>query len=307
VGSSVPFWSTSTRDLYVAGIDSEERLGRFTYQTATPDYFAAMDTRILRGRPFTNADRGGSPRVAVVSQAMAEVLWPGTEALGQCFRVGADTMPCTTVIGIAENAVQQSLLGDEKPYRYYLPIAQYEPQRGGYLLLRVRGDPARELETVRKALQPLMPGQAYVTARPLEEVVDGQRRSWNVGATMFVAFGVLALLVAAVGLYGVISYSVAQRTHELGVRIALGAQAGHVVRLVVGQGARFAVIGLSVGLGLAYLAGRWVQPLLFRQSARDPAIYGLVSVLLLGVALLSSALPAFRATRADPNAALRSD
>ena len=124
---------------------------------------------------------------------------------------------------------------------------------------------------------------------------------------MFVAFGVLALLVAAVGLYGVITYNVAQRMHELGVRIALGAQAADVMRLVVGQGVRFALLGVTIGLGLALVGAQWIQPLLFRQSARDPVTYGTVAVLLLSVALVASVVPAVRAARADPNAALRGE
>jgi ABC-type antimicrobial peptide transport system permease subunit len=237
---------------------------------------------------------------------MARVLWPGKEALGQCMRVGADTMPCTTVIGIAEDAIQGSLT-DDKRLHYYLPIDQFRPAEGFALLLRMRGDAASQVERVRKALQTVMPGESYVTVRPMQELVDDRRRSWRLGATMFVAFGALALLVAAVGLYGVITYNVAQRMHELGVRIALGAQARDVVRLVVGQGIRFAVAGVGVGLGLALLAARWIQPLLFRQPARDPAIFGGVGALLILVAALASALPALRATRADPNSALRSD
>jgi len=305
--SSIPFWSTSGTSLYVTGIDSVRKLGRFSYQTATPDYFVTMDTRIVRGRPFTAEDRAGSPRVAVVSQAMANVLWPGKEALGQCMRVGADTMPCTSVIGIAEDAVQNSLLEDDKRFHYYLPITQFRPEEGFALLIRMRGDPALQVEGVRRALQAVMPGASYVTVRPMREVVDSQRRSWKVGATMFVAFGVLALLVAAVGLYGVITYNVAQRMHEIGVRIALGAQSRDVVRLVVGQGVRFAVAGVVLGLGLALLAGKWIQPLLFHQSARDPATFGAVAALLLAVALVASTMPAVRATRADPNSALRDE
>jgi putative ABC transport system permease protein len=304
--SSIPFWSTSSTDFFVAGIDSVRRLGRFTFQLATPDYFPTMGTRILRGRPFGPEDRAGAPRVVVVSDGMARVLWPGRDALGQCMRIHADTMPCTTVIGIAEDAVQNSVT-EEQRFRYYLPLEQDRPAGGHTLLLRMRGDPAPHSERVRKALQPVMPGESYVTVRPLSELVAGNRRSWQVGATLFVAFGGLALLVAAVGLYGVITYNVAQRMHELGVRIALGAQAGDVVRLVVGQGLRFAVAGVIIGLGVALLLAKPIQPLLFQQPARDPATYGTVAVLLVVVALVASAVPARRATRADPNTALRSD
>jgi ABC-type antimicrobial peptide transport system permease subunit len=215
-------------------------------------------------------------------------------------------MPCTTVIGIAEDAIQRDLLTDQR-FRYYLPIEQYQRPGGSFLLVRMKGIAASRVEAVRRALQRVMPGPTYVTVTPMQEIVDGQRRSWQVGATMFVAFGVLALLVAAVGLYGVISYDVARRMHELGVRIALGAQAQHVVRLVVGQGVRFAVAGVALGLSLALLAAKWIQPLLFQQSARDPTTYGVVAALLLAVALLACAVPAVRATRADPNSALRSD
>ena len=124
---------------------------------------------------------------------------------------------------------------------------------------------------------------------------------------MFVAFGVLALIVAAVGLYGVIAYNVAQRMHELGVRVALGAKASDVVRLVVGQGVRFAVAGVTVGAVLALIAGRWVQPLLYAQSANDARVYGAVGSVLVLVAAVASALPARRATRVDPNTVLRAD
>jgi predicted permease len=304
--SSAPFVSTSSTNLYVAGIDSVSRLGEFTYQVTTPDYFRAMGTRILRGRGLTAEDRAGAPVAAVVSEGMARALWPGRDAIGECFRMRSDTMPCTTVVGIAEGMVQQEITGTER-YHYYLAIDQQTRTWGNWMVLRLRGDPAREAESIRAALQRVMPGTSYVTVRLLRDIVDDAQRSWRMGSTMFLAFGVLALVVAAVGLYGVISYNVAQRNHELGVRIALGAQAKDVVRLVVGQGARLATMGLGLGLALAYLTGRWVQPLLFQQSARDPAVYGAVAAVLLGVALVASALPAMRATRTDPNSALRSD
>jgi predicted permease len=304
--SSAPFVSTSSTKLYVAGIDSVSRLGEFTFQATTPDYFRAMGTRILRGRSLTVEDRAGAPAVAVVSEGMARTLWPGREAIGECFRMRSDTMPCTTVVGVAEDMVQQEITETER-YHYYVSIDQYTRTWGNWMVLRLRGDPAREAESIRSALQRVMPGTSYVTVHLLREIVEDTQRSWRMGSTMFLAFGMLALVVSAVGLYGVISYNVAQRNHELGVRIALGAQARDVVRLIVGQGARLATLGLGLGLVLAYLTGRWVQPLLFQQSARDPVVYGAVSIVLLSVALVASALPALRATRADPNSALRSD
>jgi len=304
--SSVPFWSHSTTDLYVAGIDSVRRLGRFTYQQASPDYFATTGTRILRGRPFGPDDRVGAPRVAVVSEGMAKALWPGKDALGQCMRVAADTMPCTTVIGIAEDAVQQSLTDDQR-FRYYMPLHQYRPINGSFLMLRVRGEPAEQSEGIRLALQGLMPGEGYITAWPLDDVLRAPRRSWQIGATLFVAFGGLALLVAAIGLYAVIGYNVTQRMHEIGVRIALGAQRADVVRLVVGQGMGFALAGAVIGAMLAYWAARWVQPLLFQQSARDPFVFLTVGGILVMVAIAASSVPAFRATRADPNRTLRAE
>jgi ABC-type antimicrobial peptide transport system permease subunit len=168
-------------------------------------------------------------------------------------------------------------------------------------------DVSHQAERVRRALQQLMPGAAYVTVSNLEDLVDNQRRSWRLGALMFVAFGGLALIVAAVGLYGVIAYNVVQRMHELGVRIALGAQARDIVRLVMGQGVAFATAGVAIGSGVALLAARWLQPLLYEQSATDPAVFIMVGTTIGVVALLASALPTWRATRADPNVALRSD
>jgi predicted permease len=306
LASSVPFWSTSSTRLFVAGIDSVQRLGRFTYQQGSADYFATMGTKILRGRAFGPEDRAGTARVAVISEGMANVLWPGEEALGKCMRVGADTMPCTTVIGIAEDAVQQSLTVAQR-FRYYLPLEQWRPLNGYFLMLRVRGEPSSYSEGVRVALQRLMPGQSYVTAMPLGALIDNQRRSWENGATMFVAFGGLALVVAAIGLYAVIGYNVTQRMHELGVRIALGARSPDVVRLVVGQGVGFALAGIAIGIAFALLTGRFVEPLLFRQSARDPLVFGSVGAILLLVTVAASAMPALRATRADPNQTLRAD
>ncbi len=303
---SRPF-STSMAFLYVDGIDSVQKLGRFDIQHTTPDYFRVMNTRIIRGRGFTADDRAGAPRVSVVSDAMARVLWPGKDAIGQCIHIDAESTPCTTVVGVVEDAAYENVT-DDRRFTQYVPLEQRAPLAGNKMLVRVTGPRAESfVEVVRRALQRAMPGEGYVTVQPFEDLVDAQRRSWELGATMFVAFGALALLVAAVGLYGVIAYTVAQRMHELGVRIALGAQQRDVVRLVVGQGVSFAIAGVVIGLSVALVAARWIQPLLFQQSAMDPLTYGAVGAIILIVALVASAIPARRATRADPNVALRAD
>ena len=303
--TAVPFWSNSSTNLFVEGIDTVARLGQFDYNSVSPMHFATAGTRLLRGRGIEMTDVAGAPRVMVVSEAMGRVLWRGRDPLGQCVRLNADTMPCTTVVGVAENIKEQGLIGDSSFY-YYTPITQVRPQGGG-LFVRVNGDAAQMKEAVRRALQREMPGAAYVTVTPFTDIVSPTMRSWQLGATMFVAFGALALVLAAVGLYSVIAYSVQQRTHEMGVRIALGAQPGDVAGLVVGGGLRVAGIGIAIGLGLALWAARWVKPLLYDTSPTEPAIYVVVALTLLSVAALASWVPARRATRVDPNVALRAD
>jgi putative ABC transport system permease protein len=152
-----------------------------------------------------------------------------------------------------------------------------------------------------------MPGAAYVTITPFEDIVGSQQRSWQLGATMFLAFGALALALAAVGLYSVIAYSVTQRTHEIGLRIALGARSMNVARLVVTDGLRMTTIGVVIGGAAALWARRWIEPLLFNVSPADPAIFAVVGVTLIVVAIAASWVPARRATRVDPNVALRAD
>jgi putative ABC transport system permease protein len=308
ITTSIPLSSTSSMGLYVAGIDSVAKLGRFTYQITTPDYFKVMGTRLLRGRAFTSEDREGTAPVLVLSESMAKVLWPDRDAIGQCLRIREKTSPCRTVIGIAEDIIQGAAqMTEGKRFSYYVPLLQFQPQGNTYMMVKTREDAETQKEIVRRSLSPVMPGAGYPTVRTMESIVGGMQRSWRLGANLFVVFGVLALVVAAVGLYGVIAYNVTQRMHELGVRVALGAQARDILGLIVGQGTRFALAGVLVGSALALVAARWVQPLLFDQSARDPVVFAVVGVVMLVVALLASASPGLRAASADPNTALRSE
>jgi predicted permease len=304
---AAPLWRTARWPIFVAGIDSVSRLGEFTANAVAANYFEVMSTRILRGRPITAGDQAEAAPVIVVSRGMAEALWPGQEAVGKCIRVFADTMPCRAVIGVAEDIVQSNYqLGAPTRYHYYVAADQLPPAPR-YLLVSASGDPAVQAERLRLALQRVMPGTSYVTVRPMATLLDGTYRTWRLGAAMFLCFGLLALAVASVGLYGIIGYEVTQRMHELGVRVALGARRADILGLIVGRTVRLMLAGIVAGSALCLFAGRWLQPLLFQQSATDPRVYAIAALAMLVVAILASSLPANRASRADPNRSLRSD
>ncbi len=303
--TTVPLWQSRSESFTVPGIDSVERLGHFNLQMGTVGYFRTIGTRILRGRGFDSTDRHGSPGVAVVSEGMAKAVWPGQNALGQCIKFGSDTMPCALVIGIAENIKANDVI-DDNGLQYYRSLEQSEPENVS-LFVRTRGDARPLAETVRKELQALMPGSSYITVTPMHDIVDPNLSSWRMGATMFMLFGVLALVLAAIGLYSVIAYNVAQRTQELGLRIALGAPARDVLRMILGEGLRFGLAGIVVGALIALAAGHWVQPLLYGVSAHDPLVFVAVAAVLAIVAIAASAIPARRAMRLDPSIALRTE
>jgi predicted permease len=307
LGETLPFSITLSEDLFKVTHDSVLNWPKgagFTLQSASPEYFHTVGTRVIRGRSITDADRAGAPLVMLVSEAMAKWIWPGQDAIGQCLRL-ADTAPCRTVVGITEG-IKQSSLSDDPGTQYYLPIGQYHPENAS-LFIRIDGDASRATETVRRHLQHLMPGGLYVTVTPMRDIMGREERSWQLGATMFVALGVLALVLAAVGLYSVIAYGVVQRTRELGVRVALGARTSDVLRLVLGDGVRFTILGLAIGGAIALAVGRWVEPLLFGEHATDPLVFGAVTGILTLTTVAACILPAHRAARVDPNVALRAD
>jgi predicted permease len=269
------------------------------------DYFPAMGIRVLRGRAISTSDVAGAPGAIVVSNSLAKLFWPGKEALGQCVRFGDDKAPCTYVVGVAED-IKNVRLADDPGLYIHRPAAQSNPRQLG-LVIRTRGDAAPFVEAVRQRLQREMPGASYVRVRPYADIVGERLKSWRLGATMFVVFGILAVVLAAIGLYGVVSYSVAQRTHELGVRRALGAQSTDVVGLILRHGLSLVAVGVVIGGAVTVaLAGR-VAPLLFGVSPRDPMVYALAAVSMVAVAALASLLPARRAARIDPQVALRSE
>jgi len=307
--ASVPMQGGWWVNLFVPGLDTAYTNhlggGSTMLQPASPTYFTTMGTRLLRGRGFTAAEESGGPLVVVLGRSMAQALWKGADPIGRCVKIGTDTAPCSTVVGVAEDIVHSQFDG-EPGMAYYVPATQWHPENGG-LFVRTRGPADRYAEAVRTALEHEMPGDAYVNVRPLADLVGTRMRQWDLGATMFTIFGVLALVVAAIGLYSVIAYGVAQRTHELGVRLALGAESRDLVRLVLGEGLRLSAVALALGLAVALLAGRFVAPLLFETSPRDPSVLAAVAAVLLVTSVAASALPALRAARVDPNRALRDE
>jgi predicted permease len=304
---TIPFYMTISGDVRIAGVDTSARwLREVTRQAGSPGYFETMGTRILRGRGFDATDSRGGPLSIVVSDAMAKAAWPGKDALGQCVRIGGDTMPCRTVVGVAEDITLGSLREPEL-INYYIPIEQYMTGNSGNLFVRVRGRGASQTEAVRRGLQEVMPGTSYVNVVPLSDRIAPETKSWRLGATMFVIFGALALGLAAIGLYGVIAYGVTQRQHELGVRLALGARSNQILSLILRQGMMLALAGVSIGALIALGAGKWIAPLLYKVSPTDPLVYSGVIAVLTFTALAACIIPARRAASVDPNVALRSD
>ena len=278
-----------------------------------PDYFTSIGARLIAGRDFTTSDVAGAPRVTIISEAMARRLWRSRPAIGQCLLIGreADSLPCAHVIGVAEDVRRQDVL--ENPvYTLYVPIAQAGRGLAGamrdlYIVARPAGDASRMIEPVRRAMQSAAPALPYPLVQRISDMPElvTQLRRWQLAATLFAAFGTLALVLAAVGLFGVVSYSVAQRVHEIGVRMALGAAPGTVARVVIADAVRLSVFGVALGLAGSLVGGMFVSAALYGVSPHDPVVIGIVAAMLLVVAVIASAIPAYRATRVDPIQVLR--
>ena len=310
LATTLPFYSSWAVRVRVPGRDSLPRVadgGPYLYEVS-PEYFQTVGMRILRGRSFTSADHAAAPRVVIINESLARLWWPNESALGKCMRIGADTMPCSEIVGISENSRRESVIEDVT-VQYFVPLAQAIPRRNVsfVLLARPRSDAAAAAEPFRRVLQRAAPNLPYVRVHPLEELVAPQKRSWRLGATMFAAFGGLALVLAAVGLYSVLAYDVAARTRELGVRVAMGAETWDVMRLVFAGGLRVAALGGVSGLVVAFAAGRFVEPLLFQTSPHDPLILASALAVVLVVSLLAAFLPARRALLVNPIVALKGE
>jgi predicted permease len=314
VSLGLPFGLSWSVSITVPG-KSRPGLRREPVQYAvTPGYFHTLGISLLEGREFTDDDRAGTLPVALINQTAADVYWPGENPLGQCAKLGSDSAPCTTIVGVVSNTRRQEIVEGLVP-QVYRPLAQRTDSGtnrtaaffGWTLIARGGGDVSRLKEPVRRALQGTDPLVPYVAVRTMADAVGLQTTTWRLGAGVFSAFGIVALLLAAVGLYSVLSFGVAQRLREFGVRLALGAQVQDLMRQTMARGLIPVIAGLGVGIVLSALLAKLVAALLFGVSPRDPGVLGLVSAILLVAAALASAVPAWRATRVDPASALRSE
>ena len=307
ISIGVPFGSFYGVSLFIPGRDTlPSSRGNPRIHGVGEDYFATAGTPILRGRAFTPADHAGAERVIVMSDRLARVFWPGEDALGKCIVVWKKTEPCARVVGIAANTYTQDV-SEEPGLQYYIPIEHVQFGGRPALLVRPAGDPATMVAPLRRALLEIDSTAAYLDIRTLRERIDPQLRPWRLGMTVFTLLGILAALVAGAGLYGLSAYLVATRTHEIGVRMALGASSARVGKEVVSRSVAMTALGVALGLIVALAAGQFLQPLLFHTSARDPVVMLAVALLMIVVAFISALAPALRAASIAPATALRSD
>jgi putative ABC transport system permease protein len=275
------------------------------YYAVTPDYFAAMAIPLIRGRLFTPRDDARAPRVAIINETLAREFFPNEDPIGKQINItnGPDTW--REIVGIVGD-VKQHGVDKETPSQTYEPFAQ-KPYQSLNIVLRTTSAPAAVLGALRPAVYSVDKDQPVGTVRPLEEIVGETIANQRFAMTLLIVFSLVALLIASVGIYGVMSYNVAQRRSEIGIRMALGAQSRDVLRLVLRAGGKLVSLGLLVGLAATFASTRALRSMLFQTSAYDPFTLGAITLLLASVALIACLLPAQRATRVNPIEALRTE
>jgi putative ABC transport system permease protein len=311
--TSLPFsgwrndWSISLEG--VRGMEGlpTDTLPPANYFAVNADYFRAMGIPLLSGRAFTDEDHDGPPAI-IINQTLARRFWPNENPIGKRIKQGGQQSPYPwrTIVGVAGDVRHSGFETDIMPEIFVPYLDMRKPLMNAlFLVVRTNSEPMSLVAAVRAAVAALDPDQAVSSIRTLEERVALSVAERRFNMLLLGLFSAIALVLAAVGIYSVMAYSVTQRTHEIGIRMALGAQTRDVLKLVVGQGMVLALIGVVIGLGAALGLTRLMSSLLFEVSATDPLTFALTAALLAAVALLACYVPARRATKVDPMVALR--
>jgi len=309
--SNLPFagnWSTASFNIEGYQVPTGGQAPWGDIRQITPGYLPTMRTPLLKGRQFTDEDRAGAPRVTIVDDEMVRRYWPNTDPIGKriTFNNLTDTnIAWITVVGVVGHMKHEGLDAQAR-VQYYFPLAQGDLPFLGFAV-RTTNEPTAALADVRAAVRSVDPDLPLANVNTMESLIDQTTGPRRFSMLLLGSFAGLALVLASIGLYGVMSYTVTQRARELGVRVALGAASRDVLTMVLGQGARLAVIGVAIGLVTSLAVTRVMKDMLFGVSVTDPLTFVAISTVLLGVALLASYLPARRATRVDPIEALRSE
>ena len=273
---------------------------------ASPDYFQTMGITLVKGRSFTEQDVKDAPRVTVIDEEFARRYFPDVEPLGQHIRPGGNSPknPLAEIVGVVRRVKMDGLSEDSNRVQSYYPFRQL-PNSGMTVTVKTAGDPLGLVSAVREQVLSIDPDQPVYNVNTMEQLRSDSIAPDRLNLILLASFAAVALILAGVGIYGVMAYSVTQRTHEIGIRMALGARQSDVLGMVIRQGMKLAVIGLAIGLGGAWFATRAMASLLFGVSATDPLTFAVISLVLAGVALAACFVPARRATKVDPMIALR--
>ena len=305
LGGNMDMYGIAAQDKPLANPEEAPSGDRYV---VSADYFKTMGVRIIEGRAFTETEERDTVNlVALVSQALATRIWPGESAIGKRIRMGGPDRPWRTIIGVAAN-VRHSALDATITHQFYVPERQwFFSDNQEVLVVRTQGDPAAMAGVVRQAIRSIDPAQPIVKLMAMEQVIAASTAQRRLALVLFACFAIAAMLLAVAGIYGVLAGNVAERTREIGLRTALGATPRNILQLIVGQGARLAVVGVAAGLFGAFALTKSLQALLFGIGPYDPTTLVAATLLLMVTTLAACLVPAVRALRVDPSQAFRTD